>query len=104
MREYIDALTQAETDGRVIEKRLMAKGWPPALAKAAYDPFDYALKLRNGDVIFFERADESWSDEWAIIYPHDIHGSTNTVNLGYDRGLDIRIADIVWACDAPFGS
>ena len=76
-----------------------------ALAKACYDhPFDYALKLRTGEVIRFYEA--------RVINPEWIHIEFNTSDqlpekripyLG-ERGIDIRIADIVWVMDAPEGS
>ena len=81
-----------------------ARRLPDALLKAAVDPFDYAMQLRTGDVIRFEHVEirgawvhlqgvKEW-DHAAVEYPV----------YTFERGLDIRIADIVWVCDAPCGS
>lgn len=78
--------------------------YPPSLLKACYDTFDYALRLRTGEVLFFESA--------------TIHGDFVTLELSdnsmgqheddrrclFDRGLDIRASEIVWCADAPDGS
>ena len=75
-----------------------------ALAKACYDPFDYALKLRTGEVIRFESA-RLISPEWIHIElrPEDQIVEKRVPYIA-DRGIDIRIADIVWVMDAPMGS
>lgn len=83
--------------------------YPPSLIKACCDPFAYALGLRDGTVIRFEQA--SICGEFASLTLHDDwmrwhmpdpphHG------LPYPcpRGVDVRIADIVWCADAPSGS
>lgn len=70
---------------------LDALGYPPALAKACSDPFFYQLKLRTGETIDFESA-EPINSEWVHI--HDDH----------PRGMDVRVADIVFVIDAPNGS
>lgn len=76
-----------------------------ALAKACYDPFDYALKLKTGEVIRFESA-RFISPEWIHIEVMPIDDQPNQNRLPYPaiRGMDIRIADIVWVMDAPMGS
>ena len=76
-----------------------------ALAKACYDnPFDYALKLRTGEVIRFYEA-RVINPEWIHIefIPSDQLPEKRIPYLG-ERGIDIRIADIVWVMDAPEGS
>ena len=77
---------------------------PHSLIKATYDSFDYAMKLRTGEVIRFREA--------------KIHGAFVTLNIdqnggtdkrhyndfSFERGLDVRLSDIVWCADAPDGS
>src|SRR6516162_3528052 len=48
--------------------------YPPSLLKAAGDPFDYALRLRTGEVIRFETA--------------EIHGAFATLRNIDHRGGD----------------
>ena len=96
------------------ESALTDAGWPPALIKAVNDPFDYALRLKDGSLIFFEYAIPCGkNNEWASLYFQDIHswsevwrGSFNHTFAvgGYARGLEVRVSEIVWAADAPFGS
>lgn len=68
----------------------------PALVKACIDPFDYAVGLRNGLTLRFEYA--------------EIHGDFVTLHepeglpFPCPRGLDVALADILWATDAPNGS
>ena len=76
-----------------------------ALAKACVDHFDYALKLRTGEVIRFSEAE--------IIRPGWIHlegcapdaqPHKDRLPFKADRGIDVRIDEIVWVMDAPEGS
>lgn len=85
------ALQSADEQIRQWHAYLTALGYPPALAKACSDPFFYQLKLRTGDVIDFECA-EPINSEWVHI--DDYH----------PRGMDVRLADIVYVIDAPDGS
>lgn len=81
------------------------KRLPPALRKALCDPFDYALQLRTGETFRFhecaihgEWLHLSWGTGW-ITDQRD-----NPTAYPFERGLDVRIADIVWIADAPNGS
>jgi hypothetical protein len=76
-----------------------------ALAKACSDPFDYALKLRTGEVIRFTEA-RIISSGWVHLDVVPAHWDQEGNNMPYpaDRGVDVRIADIVWVMDAPEGS
>lgn len=94
--------------GRVSE---CERQYPPALLKACYDPFDYALKLRTGEVIRFHEA--TIHGEYATLAADGTFNPTrmgmenpNCERLAYPcpRGVDVRIADIVWCADAPEGS
>jgi hypothetical protein len=80
------------------------RGLPPALIKAIEDHFDYALGLRNGQVIEFSEARLCRP----FVFLDGVQASTIKA-LGYDRpnferGLDVRISEIAWVADAPHGS
>lgn len=74
-----------------------------ALVKSLHDPFDYALKLRTGEVIRYEDA-SLISKEWLHLQGARLDGGLKDENQRFDRGIDVRISDIVWAKDAPYGS
>jgi hypothetical protein len=77
-----------------------------ALLKACHDsPFDYALKLRTGEVIRFCGA-TIINAEWIHleVYAMDEQPERNCLPFPADRGIDVRIGDIVWVMDAPEGS
>ena len=77
-----------------------------ALAKACQDDFfDYALKLRTGEVIRFTGA-SMISPGWIHldVMPRRCQPEENRLPFLADRGVDVRIADIVWVMDAPEGS
>lgn len=81
---------------------------PAALGKAIDDPFDYALGLRTGQIVFFTSASLSKNRQWVHL---DLDNSfvhrdqeKGEIELPFERGLDVRVADIVWVADAPYGS
>ena len=76
-----------------------------ALAKACVDHFDYALKLRTGEVIRFTDA-KIIRPGWIHLDVTPLYGCPESNGLPFpaDRGVDVRIADIVWVMDAPEGS
>jgi hypothetical protein len=77
-----------------------------ALAKACTDcSFDYAVRLRTGDVIRFVGA-EIINSEWIHLDLGNWLDQPKSNGLAYpaERGIDVRIADIVWVMDAPEGS
>lgn len=74
-----------------------------ALCKACYDVFDYALQLRNGTVIRFEFA-KIISTDWLHLDMWTSPDKGSTLPYAADRGIDVRISDIVWVMDAPEGS
>ena len=103
------------TELRVVEhesplEELEAQGYPPSLAKACYDPFEYVLVLRSGTLLHFESA--SPRGQWVHIEfggyaPPRILDAARMDRAGhfsFDRGMDVRVADIVWCADAPNGS
>lgn len=77
-----------------------------ALAKSLMDPFDYALKLRTGEIVRYHKA-RLINDQWIHL---EIKGFEDNEphkdGLPYpaERGVDVRLEDIVWVMDAPSGS
>lgn len=77
---------------------------PPAISKATEDVFDYAVGLRDGTVIRFQRA--VVHGPWVALYFVEfLRGPCQPpAFFTFERGLEIRLSDIVWATDAPIGS
>ena len=112
--------SKTEVGGAVASRNLFSAGKPfeneegrlikiltgsAALAKACQDSFDYAMKLRTGEVINFSFA-RVLNKEWVHLYikPMDEQPRENRIAYPADRGVDVRLADIVWVMDAPLGS
>jgi hypothetical protein len=75
---------------------------PAALIKACSDPFDYVARLRSGEIIRFSSADVT--GDYAHLYLEGVPADANEELLySFDRGIDVRVADIVWCADAPEG-
>lgn len=77
-----------------------------ALAKACSDdPFDYCLRVRTGEVINFSGA-HILGNGWIRITLKPMDEQPEVFRVAYPamRGMDVRIADIVWVMDAPEGS
>jgi hypothetical protein len=108
--------TQTELARRE-DERLRALGWPDALMKAVNDSYRYACQLRTGVVVAFERAavvDAAgcWvrlhSSAFETMPAVTVQLTTASENvtarhLTFGRGLEVRVADIVWVADAPDG-
>jgi hypothetical protein len=89
---------------------------PDALCKAFGDPFSYALGLRNGQVIEFQSAELRPGRQWVFLDTGNSQDKPvwNTdpmaavpmisVPMIFDRGIEVRLCDIVWVADAPHGS
>ncbi len=102
---------------------------PAAILKASYDTcFEYAVKLKNGDFITFEgcnlygesfeqsRIDQDGNlketkkirdqfNGWILLTDIIFNRSKFCdFTLVCERGIEIHVDDIVWACDAPRGS
>ena len=76
-----------------------------ALNKALEDCFDYCLKLRTGEVIRFGEASIIDKDWVHLSYAKWDDGQSHYSDEGqFHRGIDVRISDIVWVMDAPYGS
>ena len=97
------------------ERRLMRAGWPAALVKSCFDPFDYAMGLKDGTVICYRSAHVGTSLEWVHLEDPEVRtrdgrkacGGSYTVcgdPFTFDRGMDVRLSAIAWVCDAPWGS
>ncbi|MBV8084306.1 MAG: hypothetical protein JO247_05780 [Chloroflexi bacterium] len=94
----IDAAAQI----RQLTPELTKLGYPPALIKAVCDPYDYAMKLRTGDVIHFSAADPNGDWVWISFDGLEDGGVTpNERSFAFNRGMYVRVADIVWVADAP---
>jgi hypothetical protein len=80
----------------------------PALVKACLDYFDYALRLKSGEVIRF--TDAEWrGNGWLTLNgvdPDEDFRSPHRQDLPFPaaRGVDVRLDDILWVMDAPCGS
>jgi hypothetical protein len=87
-----------------------ATRYPPSLIKAACDPYDYALRIVTGEVVYFYAC--TLHEDWVHIEALDgdlrrsLHAEIKEADLSIkaERGLDIRLEHIVWCADAPFGS
>ena len=79
--------------------------YPAALLKAHGDYFDYALRLRTGEVIRFMEARIEGDWVHLTVSPAcDQPEFFGRLPYPMDRGLDVRIDDIVWVADAPEGA
>ncbi len=74
----------------------------PHLCKAYQDnPFDYAVGLRDGQVLFVSGVD-GFEGDWVLLNLKD----EQAMKGGYPcpRGVQVRLSEIVWVADAPNGS
>jgi hypothetical protein len=76
-----------------------------ALTKSCFDSFDYAIKLKTGDVIRFTHS-RVINREWIHLHLDTYPEQPKVDQLAYPakRGIDVRLADIVWVMDGPEGS
>lgn len=89
----------------VQDVRLELRGWPYALIKAVGDPFQYGIRLRTGEQFEFEYAvPEGEGAAWVSLHGVRTLGEHRLEVPPCPRGLCVRVADIVWVADAPFGS
>lgn len=82
-----------------------------ALDKAQVDRWQFVAKLRTGEMVFFEHATRTGPDwvhlelwETSAGWLDDRAGVREVVPFGDHRGIDVRISDIVWVVDSPFGT
>jgi hypothetical protein len=78
------------------DKAPIVNSYPPALAKACCDPFEYQVCLSTGEIIDFEHA-EPISRDW--VHLNKISGGRRAA-----RGLNVAVEKIVWVADCPEGS
>lgn len=78
-----------------ITAHLAGLGWPPALVKAGIDPYDYAIGLRSGAVICFREAEITDTLGWV----HLCDVRSLTAAPATERGMDVRLVEIVWVAD-----
>lgn len=74
---------------------------PTSLIKACYDDFDYALGLKSGRVIRFNQATIRGLFADLLIPQYE---AFYVNGWPMPRGVEVRISDIEWCCDAPEGS
>lgn len=78
--------------------------WPAALRKALDDiPFDYWLLLRSGVEILFDGAELSNEGWVTLIKPTNRDGSQYQ-GFSFERGLEIRVSEIIAVAEAPAGT
>lgn len=87
-------------------RQALAAGWPWPLAKALFDDFNYDIGLRDGSIVHFTRAHVRGTLDWVTL---DAEGllvagpmlSRSEFLVDMERGLVIRVSEIVWAVDGP---
>jgi len=91
-------------DWQTDEEKAFRRKYGDVMSKATYDTFDYALKLRTGEVIRFAFATRSGKKFLHL----DVDGCEQPKpwpdGFNAERGIDVRLDDIVWIMDAPHGS
>jgi hypothetical protein len=103
-----DQFLPREGDKSMFCRRCRRK-YPDSLLKALPDnPFEYAIKLRTGEVWFFTGA-EIQGDYVHLEFEDPQFGQGRRLwetprDIPFCRGVDVRISDIVWCADAPDGS
>lgn len=92
-----------------VTKAAREYNWPFALAKASFDHFEYAAFVVNLGVVLFTDV-EYVSPEWVmlkLIDPDDYPAHYEKIGkplCQFPRGIEVRLSDIRWVADAPFGS
>lgn len=87
-----DDLVWTSTDEQVMALR---EGASPHLCKAVDDQWKYVCRLRTGELIVFESATVLGAG-WIRLQSCE---SEQVSEFWTSRGLDVRIADIVWVGD-----
>jgi hypothetical protein len=106
------------------------RNWPAALQKAVGDPFVYAMELRSIGVVTFEYAEimchqhagNAYSGVVTVANPdwvrlkniklyNELCGfdpmnpkAADSDLFTFERGIEVRVSDILWVADAPWGS
>ena len=75
-----------------------------SMGKALADVFQYAMGLKDGTIIRYGSLSLD-NPGWVHLTDIDdvyVHGQK--LDYSFERGMEVAIADIVWHCDAPYGS
>jgi hypothetical protein len=97
------------------ERRLIRRGWPAALVKSCFDPFDYAMGLWDGTIILYHSACIGGNLQWVHLEDPEVwtadgrKAAAGTFTfcgdpITFERGMDVQLSAIAWVCDAPWGS
>lgn len=102
--DYSIIATTFSTDTRLVKQlhehfQMLEAKWPEALIKATTDEFNYAMSLKNGDLIQFRSAEFLNISTVKITIPRK-----NIYNFELSRGLEVKLDQIVWVSDAPTGA
>lgn len=73
------------------------------LVKSTMDSFDYLIRLRTGELIRYSEA-KIVSQGWLHLEGARLDTGRQDDGEKFPRGIDVRVDDIVWAKDAPYGS
>jgi hypothetical protein len=73
--------------------------YPSSLIKAVYDDFQYAVKLKTGEIIVFSRAEISGNYARLMGRPEAYTSYQSHARYPIGRGTDVRVSDIVWCED-----
>lgn len=82
---------------------------PEVLRKAVTDQgFQYMLRLHSGEVVLFHGATVEGDGEFLnlmdpAIFDHVPQWDESPL-LEFERGMTVRISQIVWCTDAPYGT
>lgn len=102
-------IRQIQSLSKTNQEALLGLGYPPALVKACSDHFSYAMRVRTGELFMFCDA-EVINADWVMLkdfadYSNDGYAPVrDNLKINFDRGVEVRVSDIVWVADAPCGS
>lgn len=107
--ERLIYLVTDAVDGWALICQSCSKRIPSALVKACSDHFYYGLRLTTGELIYFNEA--RIKGDWVhldvadgVNKPDHWHKPPPSENPLWERGVDVRLDQIVWVADAPHGS
>jgi hypothetical protein len=75
---------------------------PASLIKACYDSFFYVAYIRGLGV--FEFTDAKIHGEWVWLDRTSNYELKDHPPYPFERGIDVRLSEILWCADAPNGS
>lgn len=108
--ELVKAHYESEAKARADAEALYAKTYPPSLIKALNDYFYYAIMLKSGLIISFIEA-AYISADWVRLKQPQFHANLEELQACstfesalFERGLELRVSEIVWCVDALNGS